>query len=234
MLTSHLSMGVGALVNLDHHWATLRPILWGLCSRWPPTIWENHWDQLLWIQAVQWETFEDDMQRMVQRMAPKKVVQWTGLVPIQWGLYSSSLSSLVWRQMRRRDENQFWTSECVSLRLRCKKNVHSSSLDKCTCLRTRLCTGRQKQNLFTVDDVYNQSQVFSGMKVHFADSGAFEDLWGLRIRLGLLRDFALEEGMEMQVLEFLLPDSGMKIHLAGVLGDLQYEEGNNLSSNFIK
>ena len=31
MLTSHLSMGVGALVNLAHRWATLRPILWGLC-----------------------------------------------------------------------------------------------------------------------------------------------------------------------------------------------------------
>ena len=39
------------------------------------------------------------------------------------------------------DENLFWRSECVSLRLCCKKNVHSFSVDKCECYSADLGFG---------------------------------------------------------------------------------------------
>ena len=88
----------------------------------------------------------------------------------------------------------------------------------------------EKQNMFTADDVYNQSQVFLGYyQIHF--SGTF---WVQRIKHGLLLGFALEEakhfhrwqspdvsrwftGREMQVIKFLQPESGMKMHLRDFL-----------------
>ena len=162
-MTSHLSLGVGA-VNLDHHSATPKTLLkmidhsWKKASELSFCLFRCNirkkcsWNILFletnhFFQVWRWYAKDGAHLGGIRiKMTPLRPshTHTTCIADsptVDSAVRKYFLMMVGFKTNDEEDENLFWRSECVSLRLCCKKNVHSFSVDKCECYSADLGFG---------------------------------------------------------------------------------------------